>query len=66
MLLLQIKEQLSSGSLRKLWWVSTTDMAADGLNKGGVSRSGIMKLCMTGTWSLTMDCVFHEDHRSRS
>ncbi len=66
MLLLQIKEQLSSGSLRKLWWVSTTDMAADGLNKGGVSRSGIMKLCMSGTWSLTKDCVFHEDHKSRS
>ena len=61
MLLLQLKEQLSSGSLRKLWWVSTTDMSADGLNKGAVSRSGIMKLCMTGTWALTMDCVFHED-----
>ncbi len=61
MLLLQLKEQLATGSLKKLWWCSTTDMVADGLNKGGVSRSAIMKLCMTGEWKLTADTVFHEE-----
>lgn len=63
MLLLQIKEQLSVGSLKRIWWTSTTDMLSDGLNKGAVSRSAILRSCMQGSWQLTMDTVFHQDYQ---
>ncbi len=60
-LLLQLKQELSSRSLSKLWWVSTTDMLADALNKGMVSRSAVLRACMQGLWLLHHDVVFHQE-----
>jgi len=61
MLLLQLKQELASRSLSKLWWVSTTDMLADALNKGMVSRSAVLRACMQGMWILHHDTVFHQE-----
>ena len=60
MLLLQLKEQLLARSLKKLWWSTTTDMVADALNKGAISRIALMKCMMSGEWKLHDDTVFHE------
>jgi Reverse transcriptase (RNA-dependent DNA polymerase) len=64
MILCQLKELLTVGTLRKLWWVDTVDMAADGLNKGAVGRNGLLSLGITGLWTLTKECVcFMESRR---
>ena len=63
MLMLQLKQDLASGCLSKLWWTSTTDMLADALNKGAVSRSAILRACLQGAWILHHDTVFHQEHQ---
>ena len=40
------------GTISASWWVDTADMAADGLNKGLVSRRALLELSATGTWVL--------------
>jgi len=52
MMLCQIKELMLTHSLRKIWWIDTRDMIADGLNKGACSREGLLALSNNGTWSL--------------
>jgi Reverse transcriptase (RNA-dependent DNA polymerase) len=47
-----VKELLRSGTLRRLFWVDTTDMVADGLGKGTVSRKALMELGEYGEWLL--------------
>ena len=61
MVLLRIKEQLQTRSSSRLWWVSATDMCADALNKGSVSRSALLRLSMLGDWQLLHDVVFHSE-----
>ena len=52
MLLCSLKEQLRSGLIRRLFWVDTLDMIADGLGKGSVSRQALLSLGNTGEWRL--------------
>ena len=52
MFLCQLKEALLAHGLKRLWWVDTRDMVADGLNKGSVSRVALLHLCNTGIWKL--------------
>lgn len=52
MMLCGIKESMRTGSLRRLFWVDTKDMVADGLNKGAVSREALLMLGQTGIWSI--------------
>jgi hypothetical protein len=52
MFLSQLKEQMLCWSLRRLWWVDTRDMAADGLNKGACSRAGLLAIANNGRWDL--------------
>ena len=52
MMLCGIKESMRSGSLRRLFWVDTKDMVADGLNKGAVSREALLTLGETGVWTV--------------
>jgi len=59
MCLLQLKEQMRTGTLTKLWWIDTLDMLADGLNKGCVSRAAILTACATGKWELKHKCMGH-------
>jgi hypothetical protein len=64
MLLLQLKQCLRLGSLSKLWWISTGDMAADGLNKGAISRAGLMITSCSGYWTLRESTMHHSDNGS--
>jgi hypothetical protein len=52
MFLSQLKEQLLCWSLKRLWWVQTEDMVADGLNKGAISRAALLLLSNSGQWKL--------------
>ena len=52
MFLAQLKEQMMCWSLKRLWWVDTRDMVADGLNKGAISRMGLLQLANSGRWDL--------------
>ena len=52
MMLCGIKESMRSGSIRRLFWVDTKDMVADGLNKGAVSRAALLTLGETGHWTI--------------
>ena len=51
--LLQMRDNVATHRLRKLWWCDTLDMIADGLTKGAVSRSSIIRVCETGEWILS-------------
>ena len=62
MVLLQIKELLRTHTLKRLWWVDTVDMVADGLNKGSVNRQALMLLGQTGVWTLTKAGEFHTEN----
>jgi hypothetical protein len=59
LLLLSLKECLRAWSLRKLSWVDTRDMLADGLGKGAVSRKAIVEACCQASWDLKYKAVSH-------
>lgn len=61
MQLCAIKESLTSRSLTKLWWCSTGDMIADGLNKGAVSRQKLIEFATTGVWRLEKAAIGHAE-----
>ena len=63
MMLSALKEALLSHGLHKLWWISTQDMVADGLNKGACSREALIALGTTGQWKLMHACLEHTEHR---
>jgi hypothetical protein len=47
---LKLREWLDRGALRAAWWCDTLDMISDGMTKGSVDRSEILKLCKDGYW----------------
>ena len=47
-----LKEGLTCGRMRALWWTPTEDMVADGLTKGACARGPLIALMSTGIWSL--------------
>jgi len=61
LVLLQLKESLRRGSMRKLWWCDTIDMLADGLTKGSISREALIQVSKTGIWNLIHDALSHTD-----
>jgi hypothetical protein len=52
MVLHMMKEQLRTWHLKKIWWLTTTEMLADGLTKGAVSRRALLDLTSSGLWVL--------------
>ena len=59
--LMQLKELLRCGTLRKLWWVNTHDQLADALTKGCVARAAIISAFRLGTWKLQHECFSHTE-----
>ena len=51
--IISIREKLEAGSIRRLWWLDTRDMLADGLTKGGVRRDALVAACEGGAWKVT-------------
>ena len=45
----QMREHMSTTRIKKLWWIGTRDMLADGLNKGAVSRKALLLALTKGT-----------------
>ena len=63
MMLSAIKEALLAHTLSKLHWCDTRDMASDGLNKGAVSRAGLLAIANEGVWTLLHASKSHSEHR---
>ena len=60
MTLLSLKENIRKGIVKRVWWVDTRDMLADGLTKGLCSRRAILQLCRTGQWVLQHPCLSYQ------
>ena len=54
---LKIREWLDRGALRAVWWCDTLDMISDGMTKGSVDRTEILKLCRDGLWQCNRESV---------
>jgi len=52
---LAVREFLDDGRLRRLYWLDTVDMMADGLTKGAVDRAALIAATSHGEWHLTGD-----------
>ena len=52
---LAVREFLDSKRLRRLYWLDTVDMLADGLTKGAVDRAALIRASGEGTWQLVGD-----------
>lgn len=54
-----LKEDLSRGRIRRLYWLNTLAMVADGLTTGSVPRDALLRLCNEGLWNVTgrSECV---------
>ena len=50
MLLCGVKESLRTGLMSRIFWIDTSDMLADGLGKGMVSRQALLLVGNTGEW----------------
>jgi hypothetical protein len=51
-ILLLLREGLESGRIRRLNWIDTRDMVADGLTKGSCSRAGLLAIAELSEWIL--------------
>jgi hypothetical protein len=56
-ILLVMRENLANGRVRRLYWVDTRDMLADGMNKGSVPRTAICDAMRHGLWTLKYTAV---------
>ena len=45
---LKLREWLDRGAIRACWWCDTLDMISDGMTKGRVDRTELLKLCKIG------------------
>ena len=60
-ILQQIKELMQTYMVRRLWWVDTGDMLADGLNKGTIGRQALLFACDNSNWLLQKPCCMHQE-----
>ena len=58
----QMREHMSTTRIKKLWWIDTRDMIADGLNKGAVSRKALLLSLTKGLWHLEHPTVSMESN----
>jgi hypothetical protein len=66
LVLMQVKELLRQRLVRDLYWISTEDMLADGLNKGTISREALLKVCHTAVWELLYPFEWHTEPHAPS
>ena len=48
---MKIREWLDKRVVHEIVWIDTRSMGCDGLTKGSVNRSDLVKLLNTGTWN---------------
>jgi hypothetical protein len=51
-LLLILKHLLKVGVVKRLYWIDTADMLADGLNKGSIARAALLQVPSSSQWIL--------------
>ncbi len=53
-----LREDMSSGRIRRLYWINTKEMLADGLTKGTIPRDGLLE-ASAGNWTVEgrSECV---------
>ncbi len=51
-LLLILQHSMKQGLLSRLYWCDTEDMLADGLNKGAIARSALLRSPAEAVWKL--------------
>jgi hypothetical protein len=54
---------MKSFSLKRLWWCATSDMVSDGLNKGAVPRTALLRLASSGRWDLELPVMVFQESR---
>ena len=62
--LLDIRDKLACGMIKKLYWADTRDMVADCMTKGGVLRTMIQNLCAQGKVILSQECKVHQKYKA--
>ena len=55
-----LRELIEQGIINKVSWIQTTDMLADGLTKGLVSRKALLHTCMNGIWAIEKEFKTHQ------
>ena len=50
---------MSEGMIRRLFWVDTRDMLADGLTKGGIDRTLLHSVSNDCRYRAQHECVVH-------
>ena len=54
---LKLREWLDRGAVRAVWWCDTLDMISDGMTKGSVDRTEILRLTKDGIWQCNRESV---------
>ena len=63
--LMDIRDKLVNGIIKRLFWADTRDMVADCMTKGGVMRTMIQNLCEKGLISLRQEFKVHTKIRGK-
>jgi hypothetical protein len=57
--LLAAKDYMTRKLIRRLFWIDTNDMLADGLTKGSIDRQALISISSDCRWQLRNRPVFH-------
>ena len=57
--LISVRDRMSSGMIRRLFWVETRDMLADGLTKGGIDRELLHQVSNNCKYCAKHDSAMH-------
>lgn len=57
LVLLQLREGLRTGRIRRAWWCHAGDMLADAITKGAVSRNALIQALETIRWDFVESAV---------
>ena len=57
--LISVRDRMSSGMIRRLFWVDTRDMLADGLTKGGIDRELLHQVSNNCKYSAKHENAMH-------
>ena len=59
LIIAMLRELLELNVIQSISWIQTTDMLADGLTKGLVSRKGLLQVSREGTWKIEKEYKTH-------
>ena len=57
--LISVRDRMQAGIIRRMYWVDTRDMLADGLTKGGIDRTLLQRISNECRYSTAHECAVH-------